>query len=67
MAKCKHPVTRDGRIALIIFLPTGVLENDDGVRAAIVNHQTVVLTFARPRVLLDSTKLMGAIYFFVAI
>ena len=64
LAKWKHPVTRDGRIAVVILLPAGVLEQDDGVCTTIVDGTTVRVTFMWPRVLLDSNKLTGAILSF---
>ena len=64
LAKWKHPVSRDGRIALIFLLPTGILETENGVRASVVNGSSVRLTFTWPKVLLDSTKLMCGILSF---
>ena len=64
MNEWKHPVSRDVHIALIVLLPTGVLENEDRVRAVVVKRQTIRLTIAWARLLLDSTKLLCAILSF---
>lgn len=64
LAKWKHPVTRDSRIAIVVVLPAVILEDDDGVRTEVVDGCTVKITFTWPCVLLDSNRLMGAILSF---
>jgi len=63
VGKWKHPRTRDGRVSVLIVLPTGVLDRDDGVAAEVLDD-TVTVTFTWPRVLVDANKLMGAILSF---
>ena len=35
MSTWRHPRTRDGRIALLILLPSGILESENGVEAVV--------------------------------
>lgn len=61
LAEQKDPRTRDGRVALLVVLPSGLLEMDGGVRAEIVGGVTVNLIFTWPAVMLDNVRLTNAL------
>lgn len=52
MAKWKERVTRDGRISLLLLIPSGFLD-EQGISARLINENTVNLKFVKPSILLD--------------
>ena len=63
VGKWKHPRTRDGRVSVLLLLPTGVLDRPDGVTAE-VKDDVATVTFTWPKVLVDANKLMDAVLSF---
>lgn len=57
-------MTRDGRIAMVILLRAGNLEQDSAAETTINNGTSGKVTFMWLRVLLDSNRLIGDIISF---
>lgn len=66
MGLWRHPRTRDGRLALAVVLPTGMLDRKNDVRAEISESDCILLTFAWPRVLIDADSIMRALISFTS-
>ena len=64
LAKWKDLRTRDGSVALLVLLPSGTLESDEGVKAEIERATAVNLVFKWPAVMLDHMKLTKALLTF---
>ena len=54
----RHTRTRDIRVALAIFAPSGILMCEDGISAVLEGDASVVLTFHKPIVLLKPLVLV---------
>lgn len=64
MSTWRHPRTRDRRLAVLVVLARDVLGRDNGVRAEIMDAERLILTFAWPRVMLDTDRSMRALLSF---
>ena len=64
MSCWRHPRTRDGRIALLVHLPSGVIDMGNGVSASVVGRDTIDLAISWPRVMRDPMSMMSAILSF---
>ena len=58
MSNWRDPKTRDGRVAIFILLPSGILEKDNSVRAVVVGAMSVSISFTWPSALLQAERLM---------
>ena len=56
LSKRRDPRTRNGRVALLVLLPSSVLDEEDGVKAEIEGGTAVNLIFKWPAVMLDYMK-----------
>ena len=54
MSRWRHPKSRDGRLAIFMVLPTGALNNDDGIRTELETTEQLSVTFAWPSVVFDA-------------
>ena len=54
MSLWKAPETWDGRIALFIVLPTGIVDGEDAVKAKLSAAESIQLSFSWPPALLDA-------------
>ncbi len=66
MSQRRHPWSRDGSLAVVLVLPTGALDWDGGLWAEVADAQRLVLTFSRPRILLNAEKIMWPVLSFCA-
>jgi len=57
----RDPRTRDGRISILIVLPTGVLEIDDAVTAEVVSENQIELTIQWPTPAINVQKLVSGV------
>ena len=60
----RHPRTRDRRVALVILLPSGILESEYGVSSVLEGEASVVMTFRWPNMLLKPLMLVDSILSF---
>ena len=56
LAKWKEKNSRDGRISMLVLIPSGCLD-EAGVRARLIGDSTVELNLVWPSVFLDYSKL----------
>jgi len=57
----RDPRTRDGRISIIIVLPTGILELEEGVSAEVISPNQVQVTIPWPTASTDVQKFVTGI------
>ena len=56
MSQWKHPQTQDGRLALLIVLPTGIIDREDAVKAELSTAESLQPCFSSPPTLLDADR-----------
>ena len=61
MPNWRHPRTRDRCVALIVLLPTGILDSEDNISAPLENETTVSLSFSWTSILLNPLTLVSSI------
>lgn len=64
MTTWRHPKTRDGRLAVLIVLPTGAIEREDGIKAELVTSEQLQISLSWPPALLDADGIMKALLSF---